>query len=131
MRVIIGLGLAIVLAGAAGAQAVPTEISRLSGSKITLHVHPFLTEAELVTLRLVASNKDALKLFVTSNKGYAAIAVAPGEGFLRDGMPVASAFAIAELPDAETALAEALKGCDAARNGGEACVVVLEIGPGR
>ncbi len=131
MRFILGLGLSLGLAGVAGAGEVPTEVNKLAGQKITLHVQPFLTEAELSTLRLVATNKQALKLFVTSAKGFAAIAVAPKEGFIRDGAPAPSATAIGELPDAASATAAALKGCDDKRKGGLACVIVLEVGPGR
>ena len=131
MRIIKGLALAVVLAGSAVAGEVPTEVSKLAGQKITLHIQPFLTETELSTLRLVATNRQALKLFVTSAKGYAAIAVAPKEGFIRDNALVGSAVAIGELPDAASAVAAALKGCNAARKGGVACVVVLEVGPGR
>lgn len=129
MRVILGVGLLVGLAGAAMAD-VPTEVSQLAGQKITLHVHPFLDATELSTLRLVATNKEALQLFVTS-KGYSAIAVAPREGFIRDGGLVASAVAMGDLPDAARAAAAAVAGCDAKRKGGQACVVVLEVGPGR
>ena len=133
MRIIKGLALAlaVVLAGSAVAGEVPTEVSKLAGQKITLHIQPFLTETELFTLRQVATNKQALKLFVTSAKGYAAIAVAPKEGFIRDNAVVGSVVALFGLPDAASAVAAALKGCDAARKGGLACVVVLEVGPGR
>ena len=81
---------------------------------------PFSQESpaeELATLRVVGSNEEALKLFVVSDKGHAAIAVSPDEGFIRDSAPVPSAIAVADLPDAETATAEALKACDAARKG--------------
>ena len=67
-----------------------------------------LTEEELATLRVVGSSEEALKLFVVSDKGHAAIAVSPEDGFIRDGAPVASAIAVADLPDAETAKADAL-----------------------
>ena len=131
MRIVLAAGLVVGLAGGARAGEVPTEVSKLAGQTITLHVQPFLTDTELSTLRLVATNKQALKLFVTSAKGYAAIAVAPKEGFIRDGAPAASATAIGELPDAASAVAAALKGCDEKRKGGQACVIVLEVGPGR
>ncbi len=118
----------VVLAAGLAQAGVPVEKSKLSGAKITLYLHPFLTEEEVMTLRLVASNKDALKLFVPSDAGFAAIALAPDEGFVRNGQPVASAFAIAGLPDAATAAAAALQGCEAARKTGPACVIVMEIG---
>ena len=127
------LSLAVVLvagmvAGAAQAQEVPVEVGTLAGQQITLHVFPFLTETDLVALRLVATNEQALQLFVTS-KGYSALAVAPDEGFAPDGVPAPSAVAIGDFADAETAAAEALKGCEAKRKGDAACVIVLEVGP--
>lgn len=106
---------------------VPVERMELGKSAVTLHVHPFLTEEELRTLRLVGSNRDALALFVPEGGGHAAIAVAPEEGFVRNGVPVASAVAVARLPDAEAAQKEALAGCDAARTTKSACVIVLEV----
>jgi hypothetical protein len=119
--------LALVSASAAMAEDVPVETSELAGSVILLHVHPFLTDEELKTLRLVGSNKDALALFVPEGGGHAAIAVAPEEGFVRSGMPVASAMAVAKLPDAETAQKDALEGCNAAKTTKTACVLVLEV----
>lgn len=133
MRVWLSIGLTMgVAAGLAGAALaeVPKEVSKLAGQQVTLHVHPFLDAAELSTLRLVATNKQALQMFVTS-KGYTAIAVAPKEGFIRDGAPAGSASAIGDLPDAASAAAAALAACDGKRKGGTACVVVLEVGPGR
>lgn len=116
------------LASAAHAQDVPVEVSKLAGQQVTLHVYPFLSESDLKTLRLVATNKQALQLFVTS-KGYSAIAVAPAEGFAPGGVPAPSAMAIGDFADAASAAAAATKGCDDKRKGGEACVVVLEVGP--
>lgn len=124
-------GMALTLAAGAALAAVPTEVSTLDGSKVTLHVQPFLTDEDLFTLRLVATNSEALSLFVQSRDGYAAIAVAPQDGFMKAGVLAASAFAIAGLPDAETAATQALAGCDAARKGGDACVIVLEINPAK
>jgi hypothetical protein len=131
MRPIAGLGLAVAM-GLGLAQPVlaevPVETARLKGQAITLHVHPFLTEQELQTLRLVMTNKQALDLFITS-KGHSAIAMAPGEGFIRDNAPVKSAVALGDFSSAEEASAAAIAGCEAQRQGGEACVVVLEVGP--
>ena len=129
MRKLVGAGLVLALfSGGMSMAEVPVEVSKLAGSKISLYLHPFLTAEELATLRLVASNEDALKLFVPSNKGFAAMAAAPDEGFLRNGQPVASAFAISDLPNAETAAAQALAGCEKARKGGAACVIILAVG---
>ena len=127
MRLVAGLVLALGVAAPALAD-VPVETAKLKGQAITLHVHPFLTEQELQTLRLVMTNKQALDLFITS-KGFSAIAVAPGEGFIRDNAPVKSAVAIGDFASAAEAATAALAGCDAARKGGEGCVLVLEVGP--
>lgn len=129
MRIIPGLVLTAVLAGGAIAQDIPTEVARLNGQAITLHVHPFLTPEELTTLRFVLTNKQALQIFVTSSGGHSAIAVAPDEGFIRDGGLVPSAIAIGDLPSADAAAAAAMTTCDETRDGGAACVVVLEVGP--
>ncbi len=131
MRVLTGLGLACVLAGSAMASDVPTEVAKLNGQVITLHVYPFLTESDLKVLRLVQTNKQALALFVTSKSGYSAIAMAPKEGFQTQSGLAASVVALGDLPDAAAAAEATLKGCDAARKGGEACVVVLEVAPGK
>jgi hypothetical protein len=131
MRIILGLALSAVLATGALAGDVPTEVATLKGQKVTLHIYPFLNADELTVLRLVKTNKDALKIFVTSAGGYSAMAVAPSEGLVRNGTFPPSVLAIGDLPDAQSAAAAALKGCNAKRNGGEACVVVLEVGPAR
>lgn len=130
MRLAIGtvFGAVLVMGGMAQAQEVPVEVSKLAGQQISLHVHPFLNETDLKTLRLVATNKQALELFITA-KGYAAIAVAPNEGFLPGGAPAPSAVAIGGLAGAAEAEAAALQGCEGKRQGGDPCVVVLEVGP--
>ena len=124
----LGLVAGIATVGAAAAQDASVEVSKLAGQQITLHVYPFLSESDVKTLRLVATNKQALKLFITS-KGFSALAVAPDEGFAPGGSPAPSAVAIGDFADAETAATEAVKGCDAKRKGEEPCVVVLEVGP--
>ncbi len=129
MRIITGLALVALLAGSVLAETVPTEVKLLQGRKVTVHPYAFLNADELKVLRLVETNTEALKLFITSPKGYSAMAVAPKEGLVRGGTFPASVLAIGELPDAETAAAAALKGCNAKRKGGDACVVVLEVGP--
>lgn len=126
MAAVFGLGL---MGGIAAAQDVLTEVATLGGSTVTLHVHGFLSEQELATLRVIGTNEEALKLFVVSDKGHAAIAVSPDEGFIRESAPVASAIAVADLPDAETATTEALKACDAARKGEAPCVILLQVSP--
>lgn len=118
-----------VLAGSAHAGEIAIEEAKLGASAVRLYVHPFLAADELATLRLVLTNEQALSLFVPNAKGFAALAAAPGEGVIREGKPVASAIALAELPDAAAAAKAATAACDAARKGGEACVVVLEVAP--
>lgn len=118
----------VVMAGAAfAADPVPTEVNQIDDTMITLYLYPFLTEEEVSLLRLVATNADALAVFVPEGGGFAAIAVAPREGFVRDGQPVESAVAVAHLPDAATARDDALAGCMAAKKRGPDCVIVLEV----
>lgn len=129
-----GFGILVcgLMAGAmAQAQSVPVEAGVNGGSAVSLQLHPFLTPEEVSTLRLVASNDQALSLFVTSRSGHAALAMAPAEGFVRDGKPVASAIAIGDQPDAATARTAALAACDKARKAKSPCVVVLEVAPAR
>ncbi len=126
------LGLAAaVFAGLAGAvlAEVPSEVTTIGGAKVTFYVQPFLDDTELSTLRLVATQEQALRLFVPTNSGYAAIALSPEDGFIKGGKPAASASAIAEMPDAASAAAKALEICNAARKGPSDCVIVMEISP--
>ncbi len=117
------------LAQPALAQTVPTEVFSLDAVNVTVHLHPFLTEEETTTLRFVGQSPDALALFLPAGTSFGAIALAPDEGFIRDGMPVDSATAVADLPDEAQARDAALLECNAARTGGPACVIVLEIAP--
>lgn len=119
----------LIAASAAQAQTVPVETGVNGGSAVNLHLHPFLTPDELTTLRLVASNDQALSLFVTSRTGHAALAVSPEEGFVREGSAVPSAVALGDLPDAEAARTAALAACDSVRKAKTPCVVVLEVAP--
>jgi hypothetical protein len=136
MRFLTGLAVVLALAGAGGVAAqdeVPVETARLGKSQVTLTRHAFLTEQEVTTLHLVMSNRQALSVFVPGKPdAYSALAVSPDEGFIREGKPVASAVAVADLPDADTARLNAVEACDKARNPKHApCVVVLEVGPAR
>lgn len=125
-----GVALGLGLAAAGMAQAVKTEVAELGASRITLHQQPFLSDAELATLRVVMTNPDALAIFVPdASKGFAALAVSPDDGFLPAGAPAPSAQAIAGLPDQATAAKDALAACDKLRKGAAACVLVLEIAP--
>lgn len=125
--------LAMLAAGAALAQAVPTQVQRTGGVEVTLHLHGFLSAEERQFLELVAASPEALEVMLggAGAAGHAAMAAAPGEGLLQGGMPAPSAHAVAQLPDAAAARAEALRGCEAARGSGPACVVVLEAAPRR
>ncbi|MCC5955576.1 MAG: hypothetical protein JJU07_05695 [Natronohydrobacter sp.] len=111
------------------AQQSGAERYQLDGVEVTVVTHGFLSEDELMTLRLVGQNREALSIFIPEGSGFAALAVAPNEGFLRAGMPVDSASAISGLPDIGTARDAALDACNAARNGGPDCQIVLEVAP--
>lgn len=119
----------VAMVSVAFAQDVPVETTTLGVSSVTLHLHPFLTEAELATLRLVMTDEQALGLFAPGTLGFAALAVSPDDGFIRDGAPMGSAVAVADLSDAVSARAAAMQGCEAAKQGEAACVVVLDIAP--
>lgn len=121
--------LALMLGHAVPAQEIPIEESTLGAFTVRLYVHPFLTPDELATLRLVMTNDQALALFVPGTSGFAALAASPSQGVIRDGKPVASAIALADLPDAAAAAKAATAACDGARAEGDPCVVVLEIAP--
>lgn len=123
---------ALALAGSAAfAQNVTMEEAKLGKSVVKLHVQPFLTAEELATLRLVQSNEQALQVFLGAGegagKGFAAMAVQPDEGFIRDGKPVKSAFALAGLASAGEAAKAAIDGCQAAAKAKAPCVLVLEV----
>lgn len=122
LSVVIGLA-----ASAAVAEEVPVETTEVDGTVVRLHVHGFLKEDELEVLRLVATNADARGVFVPEGAGFAAVAVAPEEGFVRKGQPVPSATAVAGAETPEAAAAQATEACNAARERGPDCVVVLEV----
>ncbi len=122
-------GLAMVLASGAPAQQIQSEQYQLDGVLVTILPHDFLSEEELMTLRLVGQNRDALSIFLPQGDGFAALAVAPNEGFVRAGQPVDSAHIMAGLPDVSAARAAALAECNGARSGGPACEIVLEVAP--
>ncbi|MBL4927119.1 hypothetical protein [Fuscibacter oryzae] len=121
------------LAAPALAQTATVETAKLGKSQVTLTAHSFLTPEELQTLRLVMTNKQALSVFLPGKPAnFSALAVSPSEGFIRGGKPVASAAAVADLPDVDTARLNALQSCDKARaKASEPCVVVLEVGPAK
>jgi hypothetical protein len=119
----------VLMAACAAAQTAAVERAVLGASRISLQVQPFLTEEEVTTLRFVMTNEQALALFVPRKGGFAALAMSPDDGFIREGAPVKSAVAVGDLPDAAAAGAAALKACEAAKKGSQACVIVLEIAP--
>lgn len=121
----------LALAGASLAQATPQEVAVVDGLEVTLHLHDFLQPEEVQILRQIAASAEAVLALLGGAGGHGAIAVAPVEGFLRDGQPGASATALGQLSDADTARSAALESCNAARRGGAACVVVMEAGPAR
>jgi hypothetical protein len=125
----LALATCLVALPAVAQDAVPTEVGTLDGATVTVHLQPFLSEQELGLLRLVATNSDALAVFVPDPSGFAAMAVSPDDGFIRDGVPVGSAVALSALPDAATAATNAIAECDAKRGGEAPCVLVLEISP--
>ncbi|GAB1363456.1 hypothetical protein MASR1M32_26920 [Rhodobacter sp.] len=131
MKVLVLAAALAAVSGAAWAEDVAVEEATLGKSAVKLHVQPFLTPEELTTLRLVLSNEQALQVFIGAGegagKGFAAMAVNPDEGFIRDGKPVKSAVALAGLKTAEEAAKAAIDGCQVAARKKAACVLVLEV----
>lgn len=119
------------LMAAAPVHAQQAVVSQLGKQEVTVYQQPWLNAEEASVLKLVATNEQALGLFVTRPGRYAAMAVAPGEGLIRKGQPVASAVAISDLPSAEAARKAALEGCEAAKRQGADCAIVLEVAPAR
>jgi hypothetical protein len=119
---------ATMMAAPARAEVV-TETATLGEYNVTMYVQPFLTEDDLSILRLVLTSQDALALFVPQANGFAAMAASPDDGFVKDGVPSASVVALGGLPDAATAAANAVDGCQKAKQGAADCVVILEIAP--
>lgn len=126
----VGLGL-LLSAGLAMADTPPEETATLGEAKVTIYTWDFLTEDELATLRLVLVNQEALELFVpTDAKGsFAAFAVSPDDGFIRDGALSPSATAIGGIDAREAALTAAMDACDKARKGAAPCEIVLVVEP--
>lgn len=129
MRLALAVTLGLSLAGMANAEGpVETETLRAGNIAVTLHLHAFLTDAERDALRQLGSSAEAMRTFLGDTDGFAAIAVSPEEGFIRNGMPVESAVALSQLPDAEAARSNARAACE--ENAAGTCVVVLEAAPG-
>ncbi|MDD7973153.1 hypothetical protein [Roseinatronobacter alkalisoli] len=130
-RTLLPMAAALVCMSVAATYADPANLQRfeLANTQITLHQHGFLNDEELATLRLVGQNEEALALFLPEGSGFGALAVAPADGFIRNGMPAASAVALSDLPDMERAKQAAIAECNSLRSGGRACEIVLEIAP--
>jgi hypothetical protein len=128
MRAALALAL---LVSPAFAEEAQVETSEIAASVVTFHKLPTLDDQEVQILRTVATNEQALQLFVPdASKGFAAIAISPSEGFLDEGAPVKSAIALSGFASAEQAAKASLAACDAARAPeAEACTLVLEIAP--
>lgn len=105
------------------------EVSKLGKFVITLHPNDSFTKEDMGVLRMVATDKNALKLFVPQDGGFAALAASPADGFIKDGVPAASASALGNLPDAKSAADAALAACNAATKAKAACVILLEVAP--
>jgi len=108
---------------------VPREATNLGQFSVTLHVHPFLTEADLGILRMIAASPDALALFMPDTAGYSAMAASPDDGFLQSDQPAASVSALGGLPDAATAAQNAMAACQKASKSTKSCVLLLEVAP--
>lgn len=118
------------LAKPGAAQTPPeAEVFDLDRSRIIVYPHEFLDDSELAILRSVGQDRNVLAFFMGSQAGHGAIAVAPDQGFIRDGMPAPGATALAQLPDPATARHAALDLCAAERDNDAPCVVVLEVIP--
>lgn len=119
------------LATFAGAQEVRGVTHTLGAQRVTVYDHDFLSAEEKATLQLVAGNEQALALFVTKPGRHAAMAVAPGDGFIRGGQPVASAVALSDFEDQASARKAVLEACNKAKASRRDCLLVLEVAPGR
>jgi len=117
--------------GALAQTGVAVETVRIDSLVATLHLHPFLREDELSILRGMASLPEVLAAFAGGGGGFAALAVSPVEGFLRDGLPTNSAIAMAQFADIATARATVVAACTEASATRAPCVVVLEVAPMR
>lgn len=117
------------LAGVAQDTEAPVETVETPDTRVSLRLHSFLSDDEVMLLRQIAASAEARQTLLGESGGHSAIAAAPEEGFFVDGMPAPSAAALSQLPDAETARRDALATCDAARSTSAACVIILEAAP--
>lgn len=113
--------------GMAAAQDIRVETIERDNTTITLRLHPFLTAEEVAMLRMVVASNEALAMFVPEGKGFAALAVSPREGFIRDGMPVSSAQALGGAATAGLAAEGAQTECTRLKTRGPDCVTILEV----
>lgn len=112
-----------------GAAAQQTQTFTHDSAEVRLTLPDALSAEDRSMLEIIAATPDVLATMLDTAAGHAAIALAPGEGMIQDGVPPASATALGGLPNAESARREALQRCEEARRGGPACVVVLEVAP--
>ncbi len=115
--------------GASGQAAVQAQVREADGVRITIYRHAFIRPDELAILDAIAANPEARAMLLGPAGDFAALALAPNDGLMQGGGVAASAQAVAQLPDLASARNRALELCDAARRGGDSCVVVLEVAP--
>lgn len=118
--------LALAVAGA-GDCGVTVETARLAGIEIRLFRQPFLEADEIGLLHRAMTEEAALASIMTPDVRYAVIAAAPGEGFHRNGEPVASSFIFVGEITMEDTRSFALEGCEARRTTAQPCVVIMEF----
>ena len=109
--------------------AQQTQTFTHDAAEVRLTLPDTLSEEDRSLLEIIAATPDVLATMLDTAAGHAAIALAPAEGMIRDGVPPESATALGGLPNADAARREALRMCEAARRDGPACVVVLEVAP--
>lgn len=127
------LACAVVWTGAvpplAAQEAPPRDVTRADGVEMTLHRFDWLRPDDLATLTAIMQTAELRTMLLGPGGDYAALALAPADGLLAPEGVAATAQAVAQLPDAQTARARALELCDGARRGGRSCAVVLEVAP--
>lgn len=126
---VLAFGLLALPATSLRAQDAPREVTRADGVEITLHRFDWLRPDDLATLQAIAQSPDARMMLLGPGGDFAALALAPEDGLLAADGVAGSAQAVAQVPDAANARAQALDLCNAARRGGRACAIVLEVAP--
>jgi hypothetical protein len=119
----------VLLAGAARADLPPLETADLGDAGVSIWTYNFLQADEADYLRLLMTRPSALIEGWMPVTGHGALAVAPEEGLWRAGARVPSAVAAGGMASAEAAATAARAGCDALRQTGQGCIVVLQVAP--